>query len=121
MLLQVRAFKFPRSELAGSTVVARGVAAFDLGPTASPRLVSACLRRRRVASRDAAAVSAEFAERYADLSDELGLEMGLRAVGVTAEDVEKLANDAMLQQRLLPNNPREVTLDDARALYTAAL
>tara|TARA_B110000208_G_scaffold161229_1_gene196792 strand:+ start:232 stop:1416 length:1185 start_codon:yes stop_codon:yes gene_type:complete len=73
------------------------------------------------ASRDAAAVSAEFAERYADLSDELGLEMGLRAVGVTAEDVEKLANDAMLQQRLLPNNPREVTLDDARALYTAAL
>ena len=70
---------------------------------------------------DPVAVSSEFAEEYAKLSDELGLEMGLRSVGVEEANIEKLANDAMLQQRLLPNNPREVTLDDARALYTAAL
>ena len=67
-----------------------------------------------------AAAAAEFAERYSDLADVLGLEMGLRSVGVAESDLEKLANDAMLQQRLLPNNPREVTLEDARALYTAA-
>jgi alcohol dehydrogenase class IV len=31
-----------------------------------------------------------------------------------------LARDAMLQQRLLVNNPREVAYDDALAIYQAA-
>ena len=35
-------------------------------------------------------------------------------------DLETLAVDAMKVQRLLVNNPRDVTLDDARALYRQA-
>ena len=42
-------------------------------------------------------------------------------VGVAAADVPTLAADAMKQTRLLPNNPREVSLEDATRLYHAAL
>ena len=38
-----------------------------------------------------------------------------------AADVRSLAADAMLQTRLLPNNPREMRLEDALRLYGAAL
>ena len=51
----------------------------------------------------------------------LGIERTLREVGVQATDIEMLAVDAMKVQRLLVNNPRDVTLDDVRALYRAAL
>ena len=36
-------------------------------------------------------------------------------------DLEQLAEEAIQQTRLLPNNPRELLLDDARQLYEAAL
>jgi alcohol dehydrogenase len=45
----------------------------------------------------------------------------LRQVGITEGDLDRLADDAMLQTRLLGNNPRAVTRDDARAIYAAAL
>jgi alcohol dehydrogenase class IV len=45
----------------------------------------------------------------------------LREVGIKAADLDRLADDAMLQTRLLGNNPREVDWDDARAIYAAAL
>ncbi|WP_417449676.1 iron-containing alcohol dehydrogenase [Kordiimonas sp.] len=48
------------------------------------------------------------------------VERRLRDVGVSHNDLPMLAEDAMLQTRLLVNNPREVTLDDARAIYEAA-
>lgn len=50
-----------------------------------------------------------------------GIETRLREVGIAEADLDRLANDAMLQTRLLGNNPRDVTLADARALYAAAL
>lgn len=52
--------------------------------------------------------------------DELGLEKRLRDVGVQRTDIDMLAIDAMKVQRLLVNNPRDVTLNDARALYLQA-
>jgi len=55
------------------------------------------------------------------LIQELELPMQLRDVGVTEKDIDKLAEDAMLQQRLLVNNPREVNLSDARAIYQKVL
>ena len=55
-----------------------------------------------------------------ELVADLGIERTLREVGVRESDLETLAIDAMKVQRLLVNNPREVTLDDARALYTQA-
>jgi alcohol dehydrogenase class IV len=45
----------------------------------------------------------------------------LRAVGIAEKDLDMLAGDALKVQRLLINNPRDVTLADARALYAEAL
>jgi alcohol dehydrogenase len=50
-----------------------------------------------------------------------GIETTLRQVGVRASDLDRLADDAMLQTRLLGNNPRELTRADAFAIYSAAL
>ena len=49
-----------------------------------------------------------------------GIERTLQGVGVKSTDLDRLADDAMLQTRLLGNNPRPVTRDDARAIYAAA-
>lgn len=49
-----------------------------------------------------------FAQRLAD-------------VGVTEADLDRLSDDAMKVQRLLVNNPRPVTRDDARAIYASVL
>jgi alcohol dehydrogenase class IV len=50
-----------------------------------------------------------------------GIETTLQQVGVTDADLDRLADDAMKQTRLLGNNPRELTRADARAIYAAAL
>lgn len=51
----------------------------------------------------------------------VGIETRLSQVGIAAADLDRLADDAMLQTRLLTNNPREVLREDAHAIYTAAL
>jgi alcohol dehydrogenase len=50
-----------------------------------------------------------------------GVETTLQQVGITERDLDRLADEAMLQTRLLGNNPRELTRADARAIYAAAL
>jgi len=55
------------------------------------------------------------------LANRVGIETQLRQVGITVNDLNRLADDAMMQTRLLTNNPRTVTRDDARAIYAAAL
>jgi alcohol dehydrogenase class IV len=50
-----------------------------------------------------------------------GVETTLQQVGIMESDLDRLADDAMLQTRLLGNNPRELTRTDARAIYAAAL
>lgn len=72
-------------------------------------------------ARDSQAIAAELIDRLAALNTDLGLEPGLRGVGITEGDIDKLASDAMNQTRLLVNNPREVTLEDARRIYQASL
>jgi alcohol dehydrogenase class IV len=54
------------------------------------------------------------------LIEDVNLPASLREVKVAENDLEMLARDAMLQQRLLINNPREVSFDDALSIYTAA-
>ena len=63
---------------------------------------------------------AAFIEALQDLSAKLGLQTRLREVSVPEEALAKMASDAMLQTRLLVNNPREVTEADALAIYRAA-
>jgi alcohol dehydrogenase class IV len=55
------------------------------------------------------------------LAQRVGIETQLRQVGIAAKDLDRLADDAMLQTRLLTNNPRTVTREDAHAIYAAAL
>ena len=64
---------------------------------------------------------AAFIEELASLSLRLGMQTTLREVGIAESDLPKLAADAMIQQRLLVNNPRVVTEADAYAIYRAAL
>ena len=45
----------------------------------------------------------------------------LREVGVSESDLDMLATDAMKVERLLINNPREMTFDAARAIYASVL
>jgi alcohol dehydrogenase class IV len=56
-----------------------------------------------------------------NLAERVGIETRLRQVGIAESDLDRLADDAMLQTRLLGNNPREVTRADAFAIYAAAL
>jgi alcohol dehydrogenase class IV len=50
-----------------------------------------------------------------------GIQTTLAQVGIKEADLDRLADDAMLQTRLLGNNPRDVSRADARAIYAAAL
>ena len=60
-------------------------------------------------------------DRMDEIARRTGIETQLRQVGVVEADLDRLADDAMLQTRLLTNNPREITRADARAIYAAAL
>jgi alcohol dehydrogenase class IV len=53
--------------------------------------------------------------------DDVKLEKQLRQVGISHNHLPMLAKDAMNQQRLLVNNPREVGYDDALKIYEQAL
>jgi alcohol dehydrogenase len=55
------------------------------------------------------------------LAESTGIERHLRQVGIVEDDLARLARDAMQQTRLLTNNPRELSEQDAYAIYAAAL
>ncbi len=58
---------------------------------------------------------------FLELGPEFGLEGKLSEVGVKADDLDLLADDAMKQTRLLVNNPREMTREAAYNIYQKAL
>ncbi|WP_037313508.1 iron-containing alcohol dehydrogenase [Ruegeria halocynthiae] len=61
-----------------------------------------------------------FITRLERLAQELQMPTRLREVNIPRDAIEKMAADAMLQTRLLVNNPREVTQNDAFAIYSEA-
>jgi len=63
---------------------------------------------------------AAFADELAGLSLRCGLGPRLRDVGIPESALEMMADDAMKQTRLLVNNPRPLTREDALAIYRAA-
>ena len=69
---------------------------------------------------DAESLTEQLVRALGDLSPRCGLPSRLRDAGVPKDALEMLAKDAMLQQRLLVNNPREVTEADALAIYNLA-
>ncbi|MGB7287611.1 MAG: iron-containing alcohol dehydrogenase [Salaquimonas sp.] len=66
------------------------------------------------------AICSALIERLGQLSKEIGLQQGLREVGITRDDLPIMAKAAMKQTRLLVNNPREVSESDALSIYKAA-
>ncbi len=44
----------------------------------------------------------------------------LSEVGIPKEAIPQMAEDALKIQRLLKNNPRHISLEDAIEIYTAA-
>src|SRR4051812_33539942 len=69
--------------------------------------------------------TAEKAQRFVDalaaICRDCKVPASLAEVGVNEADLTRLAEDAMKQTRLLVNNPREVTVRDAYAIYSEAL
>ncbi|QIP13601.1 iron-containing alcohol dehydrogenase [Spirosoma aureum] len=55
-----------------------------------------------------------------ELIRDCGIPSRLRDVNIPREAIPQMADDAMKITRLLKNNPREITREDAIAIYTAA-
>ncbi|MQQ09055.1 iron-containing alcohol dehydrogenase [Epibacterium sp. SM1979] len=72
-------------------------------------------------SQHAETTTAELIDRLSSLIHSLRMKSGLKSVGISAADIGRLAQDAMRQTRLLVNNPRPVTFEDAQRIYHAAL
>jgi alcohol dehydrogenase len=66
-------------------------------------------------------IGAEIAVRFIErLSDDIRVPRRLRDVGIPEDAIPRLAEAAMKVTRLLANNPRKVTLEDAVAIYKSA-
>ncbi|MEM1132064.1 MAG: iron-containing alcohol dehydrogenase [Pseudomonadota bacterium] len=67
-----------------------------------------------------AAKAEAFIAYLEQLSRNSGAPQRLRDIDIPEDSLDRLADDAMLQERLLINNPREMTRDAAREVYDAA-
>lgn len=91
-------------------------------PAASPLYaeLAPLVLGERLRPGDAASQTEQLIEELAALSLRTGLPTRLRDAGVPEAMLAQLARDAMQQQRLLVNNPRELREADALAIYQAA-
>jgi alcohol dehydrogenase class IV len=62
----------------------------------------------------------DFIEKLENLSSLLNIPTKLRELDIPKEACDKMAKESMKQTRLLVNNPREVTEEDAFNIYSAA-
>ena len=122
----VHALAYP---LGGEFHIAHGVANSLLLPhvlrfnlEAAPARYAQIARALGCADRgDDAATALAGIERIEQLSEAIGIERHLAAFGISENTIPHMAAAAITVQRLLVRNPREVTEDDARAIYAAAL
>lgn len=91
-------------------------------PAASPLYaeLAPLVLGERLRPGDATSQTEQLIEELAALSLRTGLPTRLRDAGVPEAMLAQLARDAMQQQRLLVNNPRELSEADALAIYQAA-
>jgi len=89
---------------------AAGASYADIAPCVFPELEEIGTQARAGA----------FAEKLAELSRRCGLAQRLRDVGIPADVLPMLADEAMKQTRLLVNNPRPLSRADALAIYEQA-
>ncbi|MCA8887406.1 MAG: iron-containing alcohol dehydrogenase [Parvularculaceae bacterium] len=62
-----------------------------------------------------------FIDRLMEIVAATGVERRLSQLGVSHNDLPRMAEDAMKAQRVMQNNPREVTYDDALKMYADVL
>jgi alcohol dehydrogenase class IV len=67
------------------------------------------------------ASEAAFIDEIGRLVSVMPMERRLGDIGVRRQDLERLARDAIKVERLLVNNPREITYEDALGIYAAVL
>jgi alcohol dehydrogenase class IV len=115
----VHAFAYP---LGGMFHVAHGLANALMLPGILAFNRSSCEERfERIGRAMAENGTADtVVSRIEDLSRVLLLPRNLAAIGIPAESLEAMAQAVVQIERLLKNNPRKVTLDDARSIYREA-
>ena len=69
---------------------------------------------------NAQTIGEALADHFFKMANDLGLPVNLQQVDIKESGLVELAEQAILQQRLLINNPRELNYDDALAIYTSA-
>lgn len=69
----------------------------------------------------AEAIAEAGIRRICDLAEATGLEMRMAALGIGEDDISAMAEAACGIERLMRNNPRVVTLNDAEAIYRSAM
>ena len=62
-----------------------------------------------------------FIKRIVEIVKATGVERRLSQLGISHNDLPRMAEDALKGQRLLQNNPRPVAYDDALAMYAQVL
>ena len=62
-----------------------------------------------------------FIKRIVEIVEATGVERRLSQLGISHNDLPRMAEDALKGQRLLQNNPRPVAYDDALAMYAQVL
>lgn len=109
--------------------VPHGVANALLLPTIMEFNMPACLNKypeiAKAMGIDVSGMTKEQASQAAcdavkDLAIKVGIPQHLSELGITAEDIPALAQQA-LEDVCTPGNPRDVTLDDIKALYAKVL
>lgn len=97
-------------------------AVIDFNASAAEQLYAelAPLLVKNLKAGSAASLTAQLVTELSSLSPRCNLPTRLRDAGVPEDMLPQLAKDAMLQQRLLVNNPRELTEADALAIYRKA-
>jgi len=92
------------------------------GPVASDLYaeIAPLIMPNQILPEDTIAATEILADHFLSLAADLGLQTTLREMNIPESDLPKLAEDSMLQQRLLVNNPRELDLEDALGIYQQA-
>jgi alcohol dehydrogenase len=62
-----------------------------------------------------------FIDKLMEIVAATGVERRLTQLGISHNDLPRMAEDAMKAQRVMQNNPREVTYDDALQMYSEVL
>lgn len=90
-------------------------------PAIRERLAAAYDRAINAGAQTVEEKSAAVIERMDEIVEHLNIPKKLDELGVHGVDIDQLSESGMKVQRLLSNNMREVTFDDAKAIYAQIL